>query len=220
VKPGLLFDLDGVLVDTGEYHWQAWKWLATEEPRFKMSHDDFLRSFGQRNEEILGRLLPSYSVEEHQALADRKEALFRKEIAGKIELLPGVERFLQQVVDKGLPRTIASSTPPENLHFMLAETRLGFYFDQYVSGAEVTLGKPAPDVFLEGARRLGLPAGDCIVFEDAPVGLQAGKAAGCYLVALATTHPRDELEGYDVIVDSLGNLSLENLLLDYQLTHP
>lgn len=212
MKPGLLFDLDGVLVDTSQYHWQAWKWLTGEEPRFKMDYDGFLHSFGRRNEEILKELLPDLTDEERGHLADRKEALFRKEIAGKIELLPGVERFLKEVADHQLPRIICSSTPPENLRFMLAETCLGLYFDQYVSADQVKRGKPAPDVFLEGARRLGLPARDCIVFEDAPVGLQAGKAAGCYLVAIATTHPRDQLKGYDRIVSSLGDLSVPVLI--------
>lgn len=216
MEPGLLFDLDGVLIDSSQYHWRAWKRLAEEEKKLQMDYEEFLRGFGRRNEEILKGAAPKATAEERVQFALRKEALFREEISGEIELLPGVEWFLQEVAERELPRIIASSTPPENLRFFLAETSLGLYFDHYVSGDEVAEGKPAPDLFVEGARRLGRRADECIVFEDSPAGLEAGASAGCYVVAIATTHPSDRLEKYNMIVGSVGDLSIDRLIAKWE----
>lgn len=211
-EPGLLFDLDGVLINSGHYHWRAWKRLMEESASFVMDYEGFLATFGKRNEEILAELASDVPMEERVLLGERKEELFREEIDQEIELLEGVDAFLEEVCARDLPRIIASSTSPENLEFFLSKSRLGRYFDAAVSGVEVARGKPAPDIFIEAARRLGIEPGHCIVFEDSPAGLQAGEAAGAFVVALATTHASDQLGPYDMVVASLGQLSLDHLL--------
>jgi len=214
-EPGLLFDLDGVLINSGQYHWRAWKRLMEEGAPLSMDYESFLATFGKRNEEILAQVAPEG---DHTELAKRKEELFRAEIDGEIELLDGVEEFLQEVDRRGLPRIIASSTPPENLHFFLTGTPLGRYFDQAISGSEVSHGKPAPDLFLAAAARIEIEPSHCIVFEDSPAGLQAGAAAGSFVVALATTHASDQLDPYDMVVPSLAQVDFDVMVERWEAT--
>lgn len=199
---GFLFDNDGVLMDTTAFHWRSWQLLLKEESSdFKMSEQTFLEGFGKRNELILKTVAP-HLHERHQELADRKEELFRECARGRVELLPGIEDFLKELKRRNIPRIIASSTPVENLEMYLESTPLGDYFDLYISGEDVAHGKPAPDIFLEAAKALSLPPKNCFVIEDAPVGITAGKAAGCQVIALGTTHPKEALDGYDYYYSS------------------
>jgi len=204
--------MDGVLIDSGQLHWHAWQLLAKENSSFKMSRAQFENSFGKTNEMILQALLPSASFKERKRFADRKEALLREIAVGKITLLPGMESFLKEVCAKKLSHIIASSTPVINLEFYLEKTPLGEYFNAFTSAEQVPRGKPFPDVFIEAARRIGLPPKECIVLEDAPAGLKAGRDAGCFVVALATSHPAKNLSNYDLIYPSARQLDLDTLL--------
>ncbi len=143
----------------------------------------------------------------------KKEELFRRAARENLKLLPGMEDFLKELKKANVPRIICSSTPIENLKMFLESSVLGNYFDQFVSSEEVAKGKPAPDVFLEGARRIGLSPEKCIVVEDAPVGIVGGKKAGCFVVALATTHTKERLEETrcDVIFSSPKELHLREI---------
>ncbi len=204
-----LFDNDGVLIDSSALHWESWLRLMEEEPRIAMTHEAFKRGFGKRNDLILQEIAPDISPELHGHLAERKEELFRECARGHIELLPGMEPFLLELKRLKVPRIIASSTPPENLELFLNSTVLGEYFDAYVSAESVAHGKPAPDVFLAAADQLGLPASSCIVIEDAPAGIESGKAAGAFVIALATTHLAEQLLGYDLLFETPADLDLE-----------
>ena len=207
MKIGFLFDNDGVLVDTSAFHWQSWQLLLDEEPSdFKMSKEAFLEGFGKRNELILKTIVP-HLHKRHVELANRKEELFRQCARGKVELLPGMEDFLKELKRRNIPRIIASSTPIENLDMYLESTPLGDYFDHYVSGEEVENGKPAPDIFIEAAKRIEIPVENCFVIEDAPVGVEAGKAAGCQVIALGTTHPQDALANSDYYYKDASQLN-------------
>lgn len=210
-----LFDNDGVLIDSSELHWQAWQLLMKEEPAFSMTHAEFVHGFGKRNDLILKDSASSLPQERHKELAERKEALFRVCARGKVELLSGMEGFLQEVKRADIPRIIASSTPPENLDMFISSTVLGEYFTHYVSAESVPHGKPAPDVFVEAAHQLGFKPSDCIVFEDAPAGIAAGKAAGAFVVAMATTH--NQLEGYDMLYRGPSDLDLREILEAFTL---
>ena len=128
-----------------------------------------------------------------------------------------MERFLQEVVASKLPHIIASSTPVVNLEFYLKQTPLGKYFDAYASAEEVARGKPYPDVFQEAARRIGLDPVDCIVLEDSQAGLQAGRDAGAFVVALATSLPAEELRNYDALYPSPQELDLSLLVQQWEV---
>ncbi len=212
MEVAFLFDNDGVLVDTTEYHWQAWRKLMEDVPEIKMDYQGFIGGFGKRNDLILKEIVPDVPEKTRKEWADRKEELFRESAHGQIQLLPGMEAFLKQVVDKKIPHIIASSTPVPNLEMFLNQTVLGKYFEHYVSAENVGHGKPAPDIFIAAAEKLGFDPKDCIVFEDAPVGIQAGKAAGSFVVALATSHKQEQLSGYDMIYPSPKELNLDEIL--------
>jgi len=203
----VIFDLDGVLINTGEFHRLSWHDLAREEG-FEMTDEFFYRTFGMQNYQIISQLvdkeLPRAEID---AMGQRKEEYYRQRIAGQLTLMEGVEELLADLKSKGFRMAIGSSTPRVNLEFMLDNIKVHGYFEAYVTGEEVSNGKPAPDTFLKAAEKLALPAGRCVVVEDAVQGVQAGKAAGMAVVAITTTRPRKDLEQADKIVDSMTELS-------------
>ena len=215
MRVAFLFDNDGVLIDSSALHWKSWELLMHEEPELVMDHVLFTQTFGMRNDLILQKIVPHIPEEKRHELAERKEGIFREIAAGKVQLLPGIESFLQHIVENGLPHIIASSTPIENLEMYLASTVLGDYFEHFVSAEEVEHGKPFPHIFIEAAKRLGFAPEECIVIEDAPAGIEAGKAAGCFVVALATTHAKEALENYDVIYETPAHLDLQEILMAF-----
>jgi HAD superfamily hydrolase (TIGR01509 family) len=212
---GFLFDNDGVLIDSQKLHWLSWQHLMQQEKSVVMDEKTFLSGFGKRNDLILKELVPEKTEAERTKLAETKEELFRKEARERIQLLDGMERFLKTLKEKKIPRIIASSTPIANLKMFLSSTVLGNYFDAFVSAEEVAHGKPFPDVFIEAAKRINLPTSSCIVIEDAPVGVKAGKDAGCFVVALCTTHDREELLESDMIFPSPHELDLDLIIKNF-----
>ena len=147
------------------------------------------------------------NVEEIDRLGYRKEELYREIVAEKgVELIPGIEAFLQSLNETGILCAVGSSTPRKNLETILEMLEYGSYFRAVVCAEDVSHGKPHPEVFLTAAARLCCEPGNCAVFEDAYVGLQAAKAGGMKSVALSTTHPTSDLEPYE------PDLILENFL--------
>ena len=128
----------------------------------------------------------------------------------------GMKDFLQEFSKYDFPKIIASSTLISNLNFFLKETVLGEYFDSFVSAEEVQYGKPAPDVFLEAARRIQVPIENCIVLEDSPAGMLSGREAGAYVIGLETTHSKDKLNNYHKIYQGPHELNLMNVIKDFQ----
>lgn len=218
-NPGFLFDMDGVLIDSREFHWSSWQKLQNTDQRVKLSYQEFLDTFGMTNEAIIQKFMPNLTAQERKEIAAKKENLFREECRGKLDLLPGIEAFLKQLESEKIPKVIASSAPAENLRFFLANTPLSLYFSDFVSGEEVAKGKPAPDVFLKAAEHLKLPPVQCIVIEDAPVGLAAGKAAGSFLIALETTKPASQLNPHDLIFPSPKELNLKEIIGQWKEWH-
>ena len=200
----VIFDVDGVLVDTGRLHFEAWRALARELGLPPPDERWFRRTFGRRNEEILKTLLPQPSRDELELerLSRRKEALFRRLAKGKIEPLPGALALVRALKRRGFRLGIGTSTPPENLQMILKELGLRGAFDAWVTGADVERGKPDPEVFLKAAARLGVPPARCAVIEDAPAGVEAAKRAGMRAVAVTTTAEPEALQakGADLVV--------------------
>ncbi len=208
---GAIFDWDGVIVDSSHFHRRSWELLAHEIGR-ALPPDHFLRGFGMTNETILMELLGwTRAPEVARQWSLRKEEIFRDLVRqNSIQPLPGVERWLGELSRAGVPRIIASSTHRANIEMISQQLRLP-PFAGIVSAEDVTRGKPAPDIFLEAARRLGLPPQRCVVFEDSPAGIQAGRAAGMFVVAVTTTHPAASLPPADWVVGRLDELSVTDL---------
>jgi len=203
----VLWDMDGVLVDSGELHYQAWlKTLTALSIPF--DREKFQQTFGMNNQGILTTLLgkpPDAGFLE--MVSNRKENLFRQLIHGHLHLLPGALEWLMQLSEKGVLQAVASSAPQENIEVTVDELEIRQYFSALVSGYSLP-GKPDPAVFLEAARRLGVEPKQCIVVEDAVAGITAARNAGMKCMAVTTTHPRSSLSAADVVVDSLEELTL------------
>ncbi len=194
IQPGVIFDWDGVLVNSSAAHERSWEILASEN-NLILPENHFRLGFGRRNEEIIPHILGwSRDAEEIRALSERKEEIFRKIIREEgIEPLPGVRRLLEDLKQQKIPCAIGSSTSRANIDLALDVMDLRNGFAGIVTEESVTAGKPAPDVFLQAARALELPPENVVVFEDSLAGVEAGLAGGFKVIAVATTNPADLL---------------------------
>jgi beta-phosphoglucomutase len=185
----LLFDLDGTLIDSMPLHHQAWRrWFRQQGLPF--DEDGFFEATaGRSNDEILRDLYPQAGAAERLAMAEVKEALYRAEAERSLTLIAGAERVLAAARQSGHKLAICTAAPPGNMRVAFERFGLETCVDAVTSPADGLRGKPHPDIFEEAARRLGVAAHDCIVFEDAPLGVEAARRAGMHAVALTTTLP-------------------------------
>lgn len=203
----VLWDLDGVLVDTAAHHFQAWRRLFHELGR-DLSEEDFRRTFGLRNDAILRTLLGDLPREEVARLSRRKEELYRQGIAGGLAPMPGVGELLGRLQRRGRGLAIVSSTPRENVDVALRSLGLSGLFDTVVAEEDVHHGKPDPEGYLLAAERLGMTPRECVVIEDAAGGVEAAKRAGMRCVGLAADRPEGALAKADLVVMSLEDAAV------------
>ncbi len=211
---GVLFDWDGVIIDSSRQHEESWERLAVEEKR-ELPPDHFIKGFGKKNEWIIPELLAwTKDAAEIRRLSLRKEALYREVVVERgLEPLPGVRPFLERLRDAGIPTCVGSSTHRENITTILHVLGFEDFFERMVTSEDVAHGKPHPDVFLQAAEKIGRPPRHCVVFEDAWAGIEAARAAGAKVVGVATTHPPEMLEGrVDRVVQRLDELTVDDLL--------
>lgn len=208
-RRGVIFDMDGVLVDSGWAHRQAWFDLAAAE-RLEMSDEFFSRTFGMQNDTILPMLRPDISPSELDRLSDWKERRYRDLVHSRPKAAEGVLALLSDLKAKGFRLAIGSSAPRANLDVFWGPLGLGDYFEAAVTKEQVVEGKPAPETFLKAAGSLSLAPDRCVVVEDAVHGVQAAKAAGMRAVAVTTTRSRRELSQADRVVDSLAELNADD----------
>jgi HAD superfamily hydrolase (TIGR01509 family) len=190
---GALFDWDGVLVDSKALHHAAWDQVARE---FGHRHrpEDFKRHFGSQNRRaILDILCWTSDERELEKISIRKEVIYR-DLLGRSDIwMEGSPTFVELLAARRVPCAIVSSSPRENIEVVLGTDAIRGRFATIVTAEDTRVGKPDPEGFLLGAARLGLSPERCVVFEDAPAGIQAGLAAGMRVVALASTHAPSEL---------------------------
>lgn len=208
----VLWDLDGVLVDTARFHYLAYRRLMAELGRH-LPEERFRPLFGLRNDAILRDLLGELPAQRIRELARRKEEHFRRLVAGNVRPLPGAAELVRLLRERGLPQAIVSSTPRPNIDLVLASLGLAEAFREIVAEEDVRRGKPDPEGFLLAARRLGVPPAGCVVLEDAPQGVAAARAAGMRCLAVATTRPRRALAQADLVVDRLDDPQAAAFLL-------
>ncbi len=189
-----IFDLDGTLVDNMPVHADAFAVFAQRHGLPPLTPADRRALDGKRNSEIFPVIFKrALDRDEVLAYEEEKEGLYRELSQGQLVPLPGARRLLDALSQRGIAVAVATSAPRANVDHSLRELGLEWLAPLVVRGDEVPNGKPAPDVFLEAARRRGVAPGDCLAFEDAPMGLEAVRAAGMRLVALATSFPAEEL---------------------------
>jgi beta-phosphoglucomutase family hydrolase len=206
-----IFDWDGVIIDSSAQHECSWELLATEINK-ALPEGHFKRGFGKKNAEIIPDLGWATNPAEVQALGDRKEELYRELVRRDgITPLPGAKELLEALNAAGIPCAVGSSTPRVNIETICGMTGLGRHFRAVVTAEDVKHGKPAPDVFLTAAKRLGAEPARCVVFEDALVGIEAAHAGGMKCVAVATTNPIELLGHAEIAVERLTGVSLAML---------
>lgn len=201
---GVIFDWDGVVIDSSAQHERSWE-ILSEEISKPLPEGHFKKGFGKKNEVIIPGILEwANDPAEIRRLADRKEEIYRELVRQSgVQILPGARELLEALSREGIPRAIGSSTPRKNLEAIFAATGLGKLFDAVVCGDDVENGKPAPDVFLLAAQKLTLVPADCLVIEDALAGIEAARRAGIPVLAVATTNPLQDLDAADGAVESL-----------------
>jgi len=198
----VLWDLDGVLVDSAPFHFQAWRELLASQGR-ELSEADFRRTFGLRNDTILRDLVGNLPPAEVERLAARKEELFRQAARGNIAALPGALALLRLLRERGLKLALVSSTPRANIDLILGALGVETAFDVILGEEDATRGKPDPEGYLLAAERLGVSPGECVVIEDAPVGVEAAKRGGMRCVGVYRDRPRKALAKADLLVETL-----------------
>ena len=214
----VIWDVDGVLIDSGEQHRRAWEQLAREEGLL-YSDAAFWATFGMRNADIFPRMFGvSGPPERIIALGDRKEAIYRALLAQDAAPLPGAKELLAALHAAGYRQALGSSAPPANLEAIISLLGIASFLNAIVSGEQVARGKPAPDIFLTAAERLNIPPTRCLVIEDAPAGVAAAHAGGmrCLAVRRAGQPDAPGLDAADALVDSLteASVALVDRLLD------
>ena len=213
---GAIFDLDGTLVDSFEAHWESWHAMCARHG-VTLTRERFVRSFGMRNDRIIGMYWREDGKEppppdKAAAYADEKEALYRAAVARSFPAMAGGRELLGRLHAAGWRLAVGTSGPPENLRAAVQGLDASRFFHAEVCGLDVAHGKPAPDIFLEAARRLGLPPSSCVVVEDAVPGIEAAHAAGMPCVAICSAgHTHAELAAADRVIDRFDELAVADV---------
>lgn len=209
MNQGIIWDLDGVIVDSAPFHFEAWRKFTAARGRV-FTHEDFRRTFGMKNEDILvcifGEQLERGLLE---TWSDEKEEGFRQLIQGKVKPFPGVLTLVSNFDAAGYKQAVASSTPLKNIHLILDALTITACFSTIISGEEVTRGKPDPEAFLKAAKRMFLAPDKCLVIEDAAAGIEAAKKAGMKAIGVTNTLPSDVLASADLVVKSLEDVDIK-----------
>ena len=206
VPLGVIFDMDGVLVDSAEAHYKAWRLLGEEVGTFHPL-ELFRKTFGMHNREIIPLWLgPGLPPDEVERLSVRKEALYREVAASTLRPLDGALELVEDLVREGFLLAVGSSGPQENVELALGILGVRKHFAAFSTAGDVSQGKPHPEVFLKAMEKLGLVPSCCAVIEDAPQGVEAGLRAGARVIGVASTRHPSELMGAHLVVGSLREI--------------
>jgi beta-phosphoglucomutase family hydrolase len=207
----VLWDLDGVIADTAEYHYQAWREVLRKRG-VDFSKADFMSLFGQRHDSIirfaLGDSLPKKELD---AITEEKQQNYRRRVAVNIRPMPGAIALIKSLQEHGIKSGIASSAVPENIEIITRSLGIKDCFQAIAHGMEVKEGKPSPQIFLLAAKKLKVKPDNCVVIEDAIAGVAAAKQAGMKCVAVTNSHSKKDLKKADLIVDTLETVGIDDM---------
>ena len=209
----VIFDMDGTIVPNRDFHLIAWRQLCDEEG-IAVSDEQLLETFGGTNKEIFSLLLgKSVSNDVSVRLANRKEQLYRDAYRGKVTPTAGLKDFLILLNHHSIPTALATSAPSENVRFTLTESQLESWFNPITDSSTIVHGKPHPEIFLKTAAQMGVQPQHCLVFEDAPLGIEAARSAGMRVIALTTTFPAIRLPRELQLIADFSGLRIEHQAL-------
>lgn len=197
-----LFDLNGTMIDDMNYHTTAWRNILNNDLGANFTRNEVKAQMYGKNEEVLTRFFGKgyFTRERMKELSFEKEKRYQQAYLPKIALINGLKEFLTDAKAAGIKMAIGSAAIPFNINFVLNNLQLQDYFPVIVSADDVSISKPHPDTFLQCAAALGVDPKDCIVFEDAPKGVESALNAGMRTFVLTTTHPKEDFEQYNNVI--------------------
>ncbi len=199
---GLIFDLDGTMINDMEFHIRAWTEILNEDLKAGLSPDQVKSQMYGKNSELLVRVFGEgrFSDDEMNYWSIEKEKRYQKAYQPHVRLISGLEELLKKAHERNIPMAIGSAAIPFNIDFILDQLDIRKYFSAVVSADDVGVSKPHPETFLKAARLININPSQCLVFEDAPKGVEAAGKAGIPCVVLTTMHTRSEFPRSDLIV--------------------
>ncbi|MFN8610324.1 MAG: HAD family phosphatase [Vulcanimicrobiota bacterium] len=202
----VIFDMDGVLVDSSEAHFQAWHRLGMQEGK-PFTRELFQITFGMHNQQIVPLWMEQeVNQTELERLADCKETTYRQLVPSLMRPIPGVLGLLEALHREGVTMAVGSSGPLPNIQLVLNQLGIAHYFSALSTGEDVRHGKPDPEVFLVAARRLGRQPHRCVVLEDAPQGVEAARRGGMAVLGITSSRAEEELLADRVVTSFEGLL--------------
>ena len=214
MKPeAIIFDLDGTLIDNNSFHIRAWQTFYQKLGRTLDAEEYKTRFNGKINRDIFNYIFQKeLSPEEIQEYTNEKEALYRELYQPHIRPVAGLTGLLKEIRKAGIPIAIATSGLPDNIRFLFDNVPIEEYFEAIANATHVKNGKPHPEIFLKAAALIHARPEACIAFEDSVAGIRSAKAAGMKVVALTTTHTREDVKEADLIIHDYTEISLPTLL--------
>ncbi|WP_029285731.1 HAD family phosphatase [Pedobacter sp. R20-19] len=207
-KPkAFLFDLNGTMIDDMEYHTQAWYAVMNEDLDAKLDYETVKKEMYGKNHEVLARVFGKdrFSDEEVKKLSIDKEKRYQQGYLPHLALIDGLANFLKRARNENIKMAIGSAAIPFNIDFVVDGLKIRDYLSAIVSADDVEISKPHPETFLKAAAALQVHPKDCLVFEDAPKGVESALLAGMKCVVLTTTHTMPEFEDYSNILTFISD---------------
>lgn len=207
-----LFDMDGVLIDSNPFHKIALKDFCKKYGQDLSEEQLHAKIYGRTNRDWITNVFGVLPEAQLKAYAEEKEKLFRNIYQNHVQPLNGLIGFLDQLDAYTIKRAIATSAPRANVDFTIKHTGIGSYFDTILDESFVSKGKPDPEIYLKTAAALGFDPKNCVVSEDSLSGVAAGKAAGCKVVGISTTHSAAELNESDIVMPDFEGINALELI--------
>lgn len=204
-----IFDMNGTMIDDMQYHARAWYDILNNDLKAGLTWDEVKVQMYGKNGEVLDRIFGEghFPFERVEELSMEKERRYQKSYLPDIALLKGFNEFLEKSEQAGIPMAIGTAAIPFNIDFILDNLHLHHFFKAIVSADDVAASKPDPETFARCAELLNVPSENCLVFEDAPKGVEAAKNAGMKAVVLTTMHSKEEFEKYDNVIAFIHDYS-------------
>ncbi len=212
-----LFDLNGTVIDDMSYHAKAWYDILNNDLHAGLTPEQVKKEMYGKNDELLIRIFGKdrFTEEEMKTLSVEKEKRYQAAYLPDIALINGLQQFLEAAVKHQVPMAIGSAAIPFNIDFALDNLHIRHFFSAIVSADDVALSKPHPETFLKAAQLLHAQPEDCVVFEDAPKGVEAALNAGMKAVVITTMHGKEEFAAYPNVlffIKDYTDVALQQLL--------